>query len=107
MSQPLRTVRIPDVTPSGSLLIEWSWHMATSVLSNASDGAFRSIDCDGCAMQNTDVCSDCVVTFLCREERSAKVIDLVEVRALRALEQGGLVPALRHLPVEDSSVVTI
>ncbi|MGY9073515.1 MAG: hypothetical protein ACKVHU_11295 [Acidimicrobiales bacterium] len=63
-----------------------------------------SIDCDGCAMQHTAVCDDCVVSFLCREERSAKVIDLVEVRALRALAAGGLVPELRHEPTSSQPV---
>ena len=54
------------------------------------------IDCDLCEMQGTDVCNDCVVSFLCRTETSAVVIDLAEVRALRTLGEGGLVPELRH-----------
>jgi hypothetical protein len=48
-------------------------------------------------MQATDACSDCVVTFLCgREAGEAVVIDVVEARALRLLERGGLAPTLRH-----------
>ena len=55
------------------------------------------IDCDDCVMQHTDACDDCVVTFLCsREPDEAVVIDVEEVRALRALSAGGLVPTLRH-----------
>lgn len=54
------------------------------------------IDCDLCEMQGTEVCNDCVVSFLCRTETSAVVIDLAEVRALRTLGDGGLVPELRH-----------
>jgi len=55
------------------------------------------IDCDDCAMQGTAACADCVVTFLCcRDEDSAVVIDVAEVRALRLLRDAGLAPALRH-----------
>ena len=55
------------------------------------------IDCDDCIGQGTDLCGDCVVTFLCeREPDEAVVIDVAEVRALRLLERGGLAPALRH-----------
>ncbi|MDG2113837.1 MAG: hypothetical protein P8N02_14645 [Actinomycetota bacterium] len=61
------------------------------------DGAMV-IDCDLCEMQGTDVCSDCVVSFLCRTESTAVVIELAEVRALRTLGAGGLVPELRHQP---------
>jgi hypothetical protein len=62
-----------------------------------SDEVLR-IDCDECAMQGTDACSDCVVTFLCgREPHEAVVIDVAEARAMRLLEQAGLVPGLRHV----------
>jgi hypothetical protein len=55
------------------------------------------ISCGDCVMEGTDVCADCVVTFLCgREAGDAVVIDVAEARALRLMEQGGLVPALRH-----------
>jgi hypothetical protein len=55
------------------------------------------IDCDECAMEGTDACGDCVVTFLLgREPGDAVIIDVSEARALRLLEQGGLAPALRH-----------
>ena len=48
-------------------------------------------------MEGTSACGDCMVTFLCdREPDDAVVIDVVEARALRLLQEGGLVPALRH-----------
>jgi hypothetical protein len=57
------------------------------------------IDCDECVMQGTDVCDDCVVTFLVRREpRRPVVLDLDEERALRRMAGAGLVPRLRHLP---------
>jgi hypothetical protein len=56
-----------------------------------------TISCDDCAMQHTETCDDCVVTFLCeRAPGEAVVIDVAEARAVRLLSQGGLVPRLRH-----------
>ena len=63
------------------------------------------IDCAECVLEGTDACGDCVVTWLVdREPGDAVVIDVAEVRALRALEHGGLVPMLRHTlrPAERS-----
>lgn len=61
------------------------------------------IDCGTCVMRQTDACADCVVTFLYNEEHElpetgplAVVLDLGEIRALRALGEAGLVPTLRH-----------
>ena len=55
------------------------------------------ISCDECVMEGTSACDECVVTFLCdREPGDAVIIDVVEARALRLLEQGGLAPGLRH-----------
>ncbi|MGI9607710.1 MAG: hypothetical protein ACR2P0_16395 [Acidimicrobiales bacterium] len=55
------------------------------------------IDCDSCVMQNTDACEDCVVTYLCdREPEQAVVINIADLRAMRALADVGLVPELRH-----------
>lgn len=60
-------------------------------------GPTFTIDCDQCAMQDTDACGDCVVTFICsREPGDAVVVDLGEYRALELLSESGLVPALRH-----------
>lgn len=48
-------------------------------------------------MQHTDVCGDCVVTFICsRDVDDAVVLDLDEARAIRRLVASGLVPAVRH-----------
>jgi len=56
-----------------------------------------TIDCDDCVMQHSEVCTDCVVTFLCsREPDEAVVIQVSEVRALRLLAESGLMPPLRH-----------
>jgi hypothetical protein len=55
------------------------------------------IDCAECALEGTEACGDCVVTWLVDHDRaSVVVVDLSEVRALRALQAGGLVPELRH-----------
>jgi hypothetical protein len=57
------------------------------------------IDCDECTQQHTATCDDCVVTFLLgREADDAVVIDVVEERKLRQLQDVGLVPRLRHEP---------
>jgi hypothetical protein len=53
------------------------------------------IDCEQCAMQHTDTCNDCVVSFLLeREPDDAVVIDAEEARTIRLLEDAGLVPSL-------------
>ncbi|MGH9164824.1 MAG: hypothetical protein ACRDZW_04830 [Acidimicrobiales bacterium] len=56
-----------------------------------------TIDCDDCAMQGTESCEDCVVSFICgRQPEDAVVIDAAEARAVRMLGGAGLVPVLRH-----------
>ncbi len=43
------------------------------------------------------MCDDCVVTFIVRREPGdAVIVDAEEVRGLRVLARGGLVPPLRH-----------
>jgi hypothetical protein len=55
------------------------------------------IDCDECAMCDTDTCGDCVVTYICsRQPDDAVIIDVAEARAIRLLANAGLVPQLRH-----------
>ena len=55
------------------------------------------IDCAVCPVQGTDACDDCVVTYVCnRDPGDALVVDLSDLRALRLLSEGGLVPRLRH-----------
>ena len=62
------------------------------------DGGSLTIDCDECAMQGTDACADCVVTFICsREPGEAVVVDVAEERAIRLLSGAGLLPELRHV----------
>ena len=59
-------------------------------------GGGLTIDCDCCALRNTNACDDCVVSFLLeREPDDAVVIDADEARAMRLLEHTGLVPTLR------------
>jgi len=55
------------------------------------------IDCAVCPAQGTEACQDCVVTYVCnRDPGETFVVDLGELRALRLLSEGGLVPRLRH-----------
>jgi hypothetical protein len=59
-------------------------------------GETIEISCDECALQASEACSDCVVSFLLDEAGGALVIDVAEARAVRLLHEAGLVPALRH-----------
>ena len=60
------------------------------------DGAF-TIDCAECAHRHSSVCDDCVVSFIVdRHPDDAIVVDADEARAVRLLEQAGLVPGVRH-----------
>jgi hypothetical protein len=61
-------------------------------------GNAQRIDCDECVMDGTEVCDDCVVTFLCRAAGEVVVLEPASARALRLLSDGGLVPRLRHRP---------
>ena len=55
-----------------------------------------TIDCERCALNQTEACEDCVVSFvLGREPDDAVVIDADEARAMRLLGDAGLVPVLR------------
>lgn len=55
-----------------------------------------TVECDSCLMRGTAACDDCVVTFLLgREPDDAVVIDAEEARAMRMLEQAGLLPTLK------------
>mgnify|MGYP003341379460 FL=1 len=61
------------------------------------------IDCDYCEHQGSETCHDCIVTYLCRSDRNSVVIELTDIRALRALSQGGLVPELKLRSSAESS----
>jgi hypothetical protein len=57
------------------------------------------IACDQCAMQCTSTCDDCVVTYVLRADDDALApltLDVAEARAVRLLEQAGLIPALQY-----------
>lgn len=59
-------------------------------------GPTITIDCEECALQHTDACDGCLVTFLLdRDPGYAVVIDAAEARAVRMLERAGLVPNIR------------
>ncbi len=56
-----------------------------------------TIDCADCMHQQTSVCDDCVVSFIVgRQPEDAVVVAADEARAVRLLEQAGLVPGIRH-----------
>lgn len=56
-----------------------------------------SISCEDCVFQRTEVCKDCVVSYILDvDPDEAIVIDAAEARAVRLLERAGLVPSLRH-----------
>ena len=56
-----------------------------------------TVDCADCSHRETPVCDDCVVSFIVgREPDDAVVVDAAEARAVRLLEQAGLVPGVRH-----------
>lgn len=57
------------------------------------------IDCDQCAMQDTDACGECVVTVLLSE--GPVDLDGDEAAALSALAEVGLVPRLKLVPLSD------
>jgi hypothetical protein len=56
-----------------------------------------TISCDECILQASGACADCIVAFvLGHDDGEAIVIDAAEQRAVRLLQDAGLVPALRH-----------
>ena len=56
-----------------------------------------TIDCADCDHRGTEICDDCVVSFIVgREPDDAVVVDADEARAVRLLEHAGLVPGVRH-----------
>jgi hypothetical protein len=62
------------------------------------------IDCQSCAMLNTEVCEDCVVTYVFHEG----LLDLEtdEAEALANLAAVGLVPRLRLVPLRPEEVAS-
>lgn len=61
------------------------------------DSGPLEVDCNDCVMKDTAACEDCLVTFICdRDPREAVIITIDELRSMRALSEGGLMPGLRH-----------
>ncbi|HJM20904.1 MAG TPA: hypothetical protein QF409_02865 [Acidimicrobiales bacterium] len=58
------------------------------------DGAVL-IDCDLCELSGSDVCDDCLVTYLCGSRSGSVVIELSEVRTLRPIERADFVSGLK------------
>jgi hypothetical protein len=56
------------------------------------------IDCNDCAMQDTPVCKDCVVTHVLHDISRPLALDDAHADAIELLSQEGLVPGLRLLP---------
>lgn len=76
----------------------------TEQLINTDGNQDLVIDCGTCVMKDSNICAECVVTFICnREPGEALVIDLEEERALRLLNKNGLVPPLRHLEIKTDN----
>lgn len=59
------------------------------------------IDCDGCAMQHSSACDDCVVTFILGAQPGPLELDDSEHEALSNLASEGLVPRLRLISRRD------
>lgn len=53
------------------------------------------IDCDDCTAHDTAACDDCIVSWLLDRPEGAVVFDVEQERALRALADFGLAPAVR------------
>lgn len=69
-----------------------------------SSGAPLSFGCDDCSLQRSDHCADCVVTYLCAQDRGAVVVTIDDLRVVRRLQDGGLAPPLRYR--RDSSAAS-
>lgn len=60
------------------------------------------IDCNACAMRDTDACRDCVVSYLLDRPEGGVVFDAAEERAIRAMGRAGLLPLVRFRPKEEA-----
>ncbi len=61
-----------------------------------SETAF-SVSCDDCRFDGTSTCGDCVVNLLLhRDPHDAVIFNVDDVRAMRLLADGGLLPEIRH-----------
>jgi hypothetical protein len=60
-----------------------------------------SISCDDCSMQCSSACTDCVVTFLLRDDpveadHETLVLNLEQARVVKLFSSAGLVPDLKY-----------
>lgn len=62
------------------------------------EGSWFELDCDTCAMKDTDACKDCVVTYILQRPDGAVVYDAAEERAVRTMANAGLLPLPRWEP---------
>ncbi len=56
------------------------------------------IDCNDCVMQHTDMCRDCVVTYVLSDLAGPLELDPDQAEALDVLADAGLVAPLRLVP---------
>jgi hypothetical protein len=56
-----------------------------------------TISCDECCLEGTSACDECVVSFLLGDapQSEAVIVDVMEARAIKMLNQAGLLPELR------------
>lgn len=57
------------------------------------------IDCGTCVARQTAHCDDCMVSYLCEREDDRVVVSADELASLRVLQEAGMVPRLRHIPL--------
>ena len=58
---------------------------------------YLSIDCESCPLINTDLCDDCLVTFICdRDPKAAVIVSLEEWKSMKSMTKVGLLPELRN-----------
>jgi hypothetical protein len=56
-----------------------------------------SVSCNDCEFDGTETCNDCVVNFLLgHDPQDAVIFNAADARAMRLLQDGGLIPELRH-----------
>lgn len=57
------------------------------------------IECTSCVARATPHCEGCLVTFLCEREPDRVVVSAEELASLAMLQDAGLLPPLRHIPL--------
>lgn len=94
-SDPART-ECAAAPPTG-VVVAFRGRGTRASAAGAHEGGAFTVDCAACAHRGTDICDDCVVSFIVgRAPGDALVVDADEARAVRLLERAGLVPGVRH-----------